>query len=285
MIGRLVYANPDEGERYYLRLLLSHISGPTSFKDLFTVNDILHPTFRKAALERGLIETDDNLSQCLAKASLFQFPKALRRLFATILIYCEPGDVRKLWDEHYDSLLEDYRRQCESIDRVRNMVLSDITSFLQSMGKNLDDFNLPKINVDTNLQFGSFREVQEEYSIIVKDEHLRARESLNFDQKYAYDEIMKHVDDDCSGVFFIDGPGGTGKTYLYKALLANIRSRGLIALATASSGVAANNMPRGRTAYSQFKIPLNLDNNSMCNIKKKKQSRTAQLLWDAKIII
>ncbi|XP_024984081.1 uncharacterized protein LOC112520008 [Cynara cardunculus var. scolymus] len=194
MIGRLVYANPTEGERYYLRLLLSHISGPTSFKDLFTVNDILYPTFRKAALERGLIETDDNLSQCLVEASLFQFPKALRRLFATILIYCEPGDVRKLWDQHYDSLSEDYRRQCESVDQVRNMVLTDITSFLQSMGKNLDDFDLPKINV---------------LQLII-----------------------------CLG---------------------------------------------GRTAHSRFKIPLNLDNNSMCNIKK--QSGTAKLLRDAKIII
>ncbi|XP_024984020.1 uncharacterized protein LOC112519933 [Cynara cardunculus var. scolymus] len=158
IIGRLVYANSAEGERYYLHLLLSHISGRTSFKDLFTVNGILYPIFRKAALKRSLIETDDNLSQCLAEASLFQFSKALRRLFATILIYCESGDVRKLWDEHYDSFSEDYRRECESVDRVRNMVLTDITSFLQSMGKNLDDFDLPKINVDTNLQFRSFRE-------------------------------------------------------------------------------------------------------------------------------
>ncbi|XP_024993067.1 ATP-dependent DNA helicase PIF1-like [Cynara cardunculus var. scolymus] len=76
---------------------------------------------------------------------------------------------------------------------------------------------------------------------------------------------------------------GTGKTYLYKALLANIRSRGLIALATASSGVAANNMLEGRTAHSRFKISLNHDNNSMRNIKK--QSGTAKLLRDAKIII
>ncbi|KAJ9547060.1 hypothetical protein OSB04_019603 [Centaurea solstitialis] len=269
MVGRLVSANPAEGERYYLHVLLSHISGPTSFEDLYTVNGILHPTFQKAALERGLIETDDNLSQCLAEASLFQFPNALRRLFATILTYCEPGDVRKLWDEHYESLSEGYRRQCESVDRVQNMVLTDIANFLQSMGKNLDDFDLPKIYANANLQIGSFCDVQEEYSIMVEDEHLRARDALYLDQKYAYDEIMKHLDDDRLGVFFIDGLGGTDKTVLYKALLANIRSHGLIALATASSGVAANNMPRGRTAHSRFKIPLNLDNNSMCNIKKQ----------------
>lgn len=77
---------------------------------------------------------------------------------------------------------------------------------------------------------------------------------------------MKHVENDCSGVFFIDGPGGTEKTFLYKASLASIRSRGIIALTTSSSSVAANNMPEWRTAHSRFKIPLNLDNN--CNIKK-----------------
>ena len=123
------------------------------------VNGTLYPTFRKAALERGLIETDDNLSHCLAEASFFQFPNALRRLFATILIYCEPGDVCNLWDDHYESLSEDYRRQFENVDQVRNMVLTDIASFLQSMGKNLDDFDLPKIYAHANLQIGSFPEM------------------------------------------------------------------------------------------------------------------------------
>lgn len=32
--------------------------------------------------------------------------------------------------------------------------------------------------------------------------------------------------------FFIDGPGGTGKTFLYKAILATVRSQNKIALAT-----------------------------------------------------
>jgi hypothetical protein len=56
-----------------------------------------------------------------------------------------------------------------------------------------------------------------------------------------------------------------------------------IALATASSGCAANNMPGGRTAHSRFKIPLKIENNSVCNIKK--QSGIAQLLRMATLII
>ncbi|XP_042757993.2 uncharacterized protein LOC111895117 [Lactuca sativa] len=283
MVGRLVYANPAEGERYYLRLLLCHITGPTCFEDLYTANGVLHPTFRKAALERGLIETDDNLSQCLEEASLFQFPSTLRRLFATMLIFCEPGNVRKLWDDHYDSLSEDYRKQYGCAERVQNMVLIDIRVFLESMSKKLSDYDLPNVSAHIDLQSRGYREVQEEYSINVEYEDLHARDSLNPDQKFAYDEIMRHVEQNILGVFFIDGPGGTGKTFLYKALLANIRAHGLIALATATSGVAANNMPGGRTAHSRFGIPLNLDNNSMCKITK--QSGKAQILREAKVII
>nr|GEZ31448.1 hypothetical protein [Tanacetum cinerariifolium] len=103
------------------------------------------------------------------------------------------------------------------------------------------------------------------------------------DQKNAYDAIMRHVDDNSTGVFFLDGPGRTGKTFLYKALLATVRSRGLIALAIASSGAAENNMTGGRTAQSSFKIPINLTTNSICNIKK--QSGLAKLLCQAKLII
>ncbi|XP_023769623.2 uncharacterized protein LOC111918198 [Lactuca sativa] len=163
------------------------------------------------------------------------------------------------------------------------MALIDIRVFLESMSKKLSDYDLPNVNAHIDLQSRSYREVQEEYSINMENEDLLARDSLNPDQKFAYDEIMRHVDENISGVFFIYGPGGTVKTFLYKALLANIRARGLIALATATSGVAANNMPGGRTTHSRFGIPLNLDNNSMCKITK--QSGKAQLFREEKVII
>ncbi|XP_022004614.1 uncharacterized protein LOC110902209 [Helianthus annuus] len=261
--GRIVSANPAEGERYYLRLLLSNVRGPTSFEHLCTVNGQQCATFRKAALELGLIEDDEYLSQCLEEASTFQFPNALRRLFATIMIFCQPGDIRKLWNDHFDSLSEDHRLHCQSIEQVQNMVLTEISVLVQSMGKNFNEFDLPKITDNVNLQDAGYRELQEEYGIVLEPEHLSAKDSLNSDQKNVFDEIMMHVDNDLPGVFFIDGPGGTGKTFLNIALLTEIRSRGLIALATASSGAAANNMPGGRTAHSRFKIPLNLENNSM----------------------
>jgi hypothetical protein len=51
---------------------------------------------------------------------------------------------------------------------------------------------------------------------------------------------------------------------------------GLIAIATATSGIAASIMPGRRTAHSRFKIPINIQEDTMCNFAK--QSGTAELL-------
>ena len=60
------------------------------------------------------------------------------------------------------------------------------------------------------------------------------------------------------GFFFLDAPVGTGKTFLISHLLVEIRSRNCIALAVASSGIAATLLDGGRTAHSAFKLPLNI---------------------------
>ena len=59
-----------------------------------------------------------------------------------------------------------------------------------------------------------------------------------------------------SNLFFIDGPGGTGKTFTYNALLAAVRAEGGIALAVASSGVAALLLPGGSTAALSSSWPF-----------------------------
>ena len=71
-------------------------------------------------------------------------------------------------------------------------------------------------------------------------------------------------------MLFLDAPGGTGKTFLINLILAKLRSEGKIALATASSGIAAALLTGGRTLHSTFKIPLDLYamDIPICSIKK-----------------
>ncbi|XP_071699004.1 uncharacterized protein [Rutidosis leptorrhynchoides] len=85
------------------------------------------------------------------------------------------------------------------------------------------------------------------------------------------------------GLFFLYGPGGTGKTFLYNTILAKLRSESLIVLAVASSGIALLLLPGGRTAHSRFVIPLELMENSTCGIKQK--THLAALIQEARLII
>lgn len=109
-VGRIVSAHLAEGERYFLRVLLNHVSGKTSFEDLRTVDGVLCDSFREAAERLGLIEADNTLDESLTESTQFAMPASLRRLFATILVFCEPGDVRGLWDRHLEAMYDDYRQ-------------------------------------------------------------------------------------------------------------------------------------------------------------------------------
>ncbi|GKC73401.1 ATP-dependent DNA helicase PIF1-like protein, partial [Tanacetum coccineum] len=91
----------------------------------------------------------------------------------------------------------------------------------------------------------------------------------------AFETIIEKAYSSGSGAFFVDGPGGTGKTYLYRALLAEVRSKGHIALATTTSDIAASILPGGRTAHSRFKIPLDAIEGSGCRDEPPMAKRSA----------
>jgi hypothetical protein len=89
------------------------------------------------------------------------------------------------------------------------------------------------------------------------------------------------------GFWFLDAPGGTGKTFLTKLILANVRKSGHTALAVASSGIAATLLPGGRTAHSTFKLPLDLTTDDMptCNVKRNSavadmMKKVSLVVWD-----
>ena len=109
--------------------------------------------------------------------------------------------------------------------------------------------------------------------------------NLNHQQKYIYDEILKAYHEKLNNTFFIYGHGGTGKSYLWNAIITKIRSKNEIILAVASSGIASLLLPKGRTAHSRFRIPLSIDKFSTCHIKKGTQlcaliEKTSIILWD-----
>ncbi|KAI5432184.1 hypothetical protein KIW84_036071 [Lathyrus oleraceus] len=69
VIGRIYTVSPSEGDKFYLRLLLSHVIGPTSWEYLLTNNGMTFSTFKKSAEDRGFLETDHSIHDCLVEAT------------------------------------------------------------------------------------------------------------------------------------------------------------------------------------------------------------------------
>lgn len=47
-IGRIYYTHPASDEKFYRRMLLNIIKGPTCYEDIHTINDVIYPTFKNA---------------------------------------------------------------------------------------------------------------------------------------------------------------------------------------------------------------------------------------------
>ena len=91
----------------------------------------------------------------------------------------------------------------------------------------------------------NYRKIMEEKSIQVPQENYDVETKLNPKQKIVFTIIIEMINLGRSGIFFIDGSGGTSKTFLYQALLGQVRSKRLITLATTTSDIAAVILFRG----------------------------------------
>ena len=139
-------------------------------------------------------------------------------------------------------------------------------------GRPLEQFGFPPLNreEDFTLDREMLRETsydEQELQGIIKEHEPK----LTSDQRAAMEKVMASVRGECEENFlFLNASGGTGKTYLTNLILAKVRLGGNVALAVASSGIAATLLVGGRTAHALFKLPLNLATNiePMCNIRK-----------------
>ena len=57
-IGRVAHVGPNQGESYYLRMLLHIVKGAKSFSDVRTVEGHRYPTFQDACQALGLLGDD-----------------------------------------------------------------------------------------------------------------------------------------------------------------------------------------------------------------------------------
>ena len=297
-IGRIYFAHPSNGENYYLRMLLNIVKGPRNFKEIRTINGVTFETFQEACYALGLLDNDKEWNDAILEASYWASGRQLCELFVTILMFCEVGNPCQIWDSYWKLLSEDInhiQRRILQFDglqlsetQLKNHALYEIEKLLQRFGKSLGDYAQMPLPDMSLLPKNTNRLIQEEMSydiLALRKEHEILLDGLNHEQKNIYASIMQAIATDSGGYFFVYGHGGTGKTHLYKTILAGVRSQGKIALATASSRIAALLVPGGRTAHSRFHIPININDESTCEIKQQTQVaelllKTSVILWD-----
>ena len=279
-IGRAIYINPSCGELYYLRMLLNVAKGATSYEDLRTIGGVVCPTFKDACQAMGLLGDDSEWHEALREAAMWGSSAQMRQLLVTIVLFCSVCDASSLFHDFYqfftDDILYNIRKMVQRPsykvpeDHLKNYVLLELDSLFVKNGGLMKDYGLPEPDRSIRNKIKN-RLLADELAYDCEDlmrAHATLVSQLTVEQKNVYEVVTRSVYDKLGQCFFVYGCGGTGKTFLWNAIISRLRSENLIVLAVASSGVASLLLPGGRTAHSRFKIPIVIDESSMCSISR-----------------
>ncbi|KAK1423926.1 hypothetical protein QVD17_19237 [Tagetes erecta] len=297
-IGRINYVPPTIGDTYYLRILLNHVRGPTSFKDIRTVDGHVYETFKDACFARGLLDDDKEYVNAMQEATEWSTGNYLRTFFVMLLLSNSISRPGLFWTTTKHLLIEDILSQQRKITNIpnlrldnkelENICLSHIEQLLQNNGSSLKNFDdMPTVEQHYMSSLTNRLLIKElSYDrVALQIEHSNLIKLLTTEQQKVYKTVMDAVDKQNGGIFFVYGYGGTGKTFLWKTFSAALRSQGQIVLNVASSGIASLLLDGGRTAHSRFIIPINVTEDSICSIEPNSElgdliSKTRLIIWD-----
>ena len=129
-VGRMYFVPPSQTDRCFLRVLLTHVPGATSFEDLrtthppFTTTTTVHSTWKDACLARGLLDDDAEWDRCLAEAAGMHMPENLQHLFASLLAFNSVSNPLQLWNKYHVAFTEDFLHQARQVILASVVVLA-----------------------------------------------------------------------------------------------------------------------------------------------------------------
>ena len=237
--GRIHTVSPRDFERHALRILLHHKECPKSFEDLRTVDGVVLPTFKEACIALGLLASDVEWDRCLAEAASFSMPGSIRNLFCVILRFCDPTDVKKLWNDYYEHLSHDHQHRLSNDDTYRHyearlntqvlgLTLLDIDRCLLSMGSSLSEYVVagmfPPIPATFEgpivLNENPLLAEEMKFAHFQRPELRRIADQLligTLEHKAFFDKVMAAIQDpSLNNLFFLEGEGGSGKLLFVK---------------------------------------------------------------------
>lgn len=240
-IGRIYHCSPTAGERFYLRLLLCNIAGPSSYEELRTFRGVLHPTFYEACRARGLVEDDKEWVYCFREARRYKSGMALRSLFVIAIIHGPLITPSAIWEQFRADFCDDLAYRLRTLRNVPTTMedshldygLYLIEGLLQKQGRSLAEARLPQYTFNWNASTANpLLAAELEYESADEQACYNAMlTQFNLGQREAHDCIVNGIANSPADThLFVHGYAGTGKTFIYRALCHRLRARGEIVL-------------------------------------------------------
>ena len=113
--------------------------------------------------------------------------------------------------------------------------------------------------------------------------------SLNIEQRQIFNAVVASAFSVDRGeqaenrLFYVDAPGGSGKTYLFNKLYEYLNANNIKTNTSAWTGIAATLLRGGKTLHSIFKLPVPLSETSVCNVPPN--SEQGNFLKQVKVFI
>ena len=296
-LGRMFHVRPSKSDdrdrdRYYLRLLLLHVRGATSFDDLKRLHDnTVCATFKEACRRLQLLESDRGHEECLDEAAVAFTSRQLMHLFLMILSTDEVTDSEQLYARYMDKMYQDFLKSRMTTEQAEERLYLLMEKTGRDYGIEFYTFVPRPVgyadNYDDLVDDGQREDEQAEHAA---EANWRIA-ALNPAQRVAYDAIMSNFRKPVGApgkqyLFSLDGPAGTGKTFLYKSIVFAARSEGRKVLCVAYSGVAAYLLPEGQTCHSAFRLKFNMSEEDYLSTMKHQEAKANTLreidliIWD-----
>lgn len=141
---RIKGVNPRYKEIYAIRLLCTNLKGIQSFEELRTVNGTVYATAVEAATALGFMNGKKEWDLCLAEASNYGNPTALRRLFCQIITNNPVTAVytRELYEKYKVYFYANKRWEEKHLEAH---ALYHMHSYLAANGSTLEEHGLPSL--------------------------------------------------------------------------------------------------------------------------------------------
>ena len=249
----------DSGEIYYLRVLL-YRRAVISFADAYGGQ----PTFQESCIQQGFITEDDEAYRSFLELLATHNANKLRGLFATLMM--EGFAVKQIFNDPVcvDAMIYGWfpNGSEPSREHAINRLLIATEKRLNTADKTLATYGFPvPHNMNTLLEREIAKYPQQQQAELLQS--LDDRYPNNEKQQEIFEEVtsvIQHYHENPGTLtkdifFYVDGAAGTGKTNLFKKIMAFSRSIGVIIGPVAATTLAALNI-NATTAHSYWGYPV-----------------------------